>query len=147
MPTEVVCPTCNSVAQLSEVERDASCFCPTCDYPLFWANHTSFASTSGLDPEAGNGGLRRLPGTEGWAISEQITCPQCAEPNLTTENFCVRCGADLHPRPAVTTYVPLPPPVPAPLLAPRRRRWWPLLIGAAVVVVGVVTWILVQYAF
>jgi hypothetical protein len=147
VPTEVVCPTCNTVARLDEVGRDASCFCQTCDYPLFWANQTSFASAPGLGSVAGNGGLRRLPGTEGWAISDQITCPECAEPNLVTENYCVRCGADLHPRPAVPTYVPLPPPVPAPLSVRKRRRWWPVLVAVGVVVVGVVSWALVQYVF
>ena len=46
MPADVVCPTCNTVSHLDEVERDTGGFCSTCDYPLFWANRTTFAGPS-----------------------------------------------------------------------------------------------------
>ncbi|MDA8300440.1 MAG: hypothetical protein M0005_02585 [Actinomycetota bacterium] len=154
MAADVVCPTCNTVSHLDEVERDANCFCRTCDYPLFWAKRTSLApapSGQAGGGTNGNGSRRRLPGAEGWAVTEQVTCPECCEPNLLTESFCVRCGADLHPRPPAPAYV-APPPVPRPVPVPpepapaRRRRWWPWVTAACLPFIGLVTWILVTYA-
>ena len=151
---EVMCPTCNTVGHFDEVERDADCFCQTCDYPLFWARprHTGPGAVPAASPaELPEGGRRRLPGTEGWAISEQLVCPRCFEPNLTTEGFCVRCGADLHPRPPAPVYLP-PPPVPRPvpvqpvLVPSQRRHWWPWVAAACLVVIGLVAWLLVAYA-
>jgi hypothetical protein len=152
VPIDVVCPTCNTVSHVPELERDSNCFCRTCDYPLFWAARTSFAGTADAGAGAPLGtGLRRMPGTEGWAVYEQLKCPVCSEPNLVTEDYCVRCGADLHPRPPV----PVPPPPPPPVAVPvaltmavpvRRRRWWPWLVAAAVVLAGVAAWLVAAYA-
>ena len=126
MAVDVVCPTCNTVSHLPGVDRDAGSFCTTCDYPLFWAKRTAFAG-SAIDLSGGSG-LRRLPGTEGWAIGEKLVCPVCSEPNLVTETFCVRCGADLHPKPLPA--VPLPS-TQAPALEEthhrRHRNWLPVL--------------------
>jgi hypothetical protein len=145
MATDVVCPTCNTVSHFDELERDAEGFCSTCDYPLFWANRTVFATAT----TAGNErvGLRRLPGTEGWAVPERIGCPVCNEPNLLTQNFCVRCGADLRPQalPPVYAPEPLPPDLaPAPVPAPKRD-WLPFLVGAAFVLVCLVVWLVAAY--
>ncbi len=143
MPIDVVCPTCNTVSRLEGVERDASSFCQTCDFPLFWAQPSRSASVASRTE---GWGLRRLPGTEGWAIAERLTCPECSEPNLQTEDLCVRCGADLHPRPPARQLPPPPPPpAPGPVAARRRWRWWPVTVAAAVVLAGLVAWALVQY--
>ena len=144
MPTDVVCPTCNTVSHLDDVERDADGFCSTCDYPLFWANRTAFAA-----PATGKNervGLRRLPGTEGWAVLRAISCPVCSEPNLVTQKFCVRCGAELHPQPA---------PVVAPRTGPARSRSGTggqgpsrlvaLRGGAAFVLVCLAVWLVAVY--
>ena len=145
MAVDVVCPTCNTVSHLPEVGRDSDSFCRTCDYPLFWARQTSLAPKDlGL---ADSRGLRRLPGTEGWAIAERIVCPECSEPNLVTETFCVRCGADLRPRPLPPIYVPSapPPPVEAPLSVARRRDWLPAVVVLAFAVECLLVWLIGAY--
>jgi hypothetical protein len=143
MPTDVLCPTCNTVSSLDDLDRDAGGFCSTCDYPLFWANQTAFAAAPGT---ASNEriGLRRLPGTEGWAIPQQILCPVCSEPNLLTEDFCVRDGAELRPKPPPPVYVPEPV---APEIEPGRDKWdWlPLAVAAAFVVVCLAVWLVAAY--
>jgi hypothetical protein len=144
LPTDVVCPTCNTVSHLEDVERDADGFCSTCDYPLFWASQTAFATaTTGTTERVG---LRRLPGTEGWAVLQKILCPVCSEPNLVTQDFCVRCGADLRPQPP-----PVFDPGPAPLdLGPEaatgpKRDWLPFLVTAAFVLVCGAVWLVAAY--
>lgn len=145
MAVDVVCPTCNTVSHLSDVERDAGSFCTTCDYPLFWAKRTAFAGNA-IDLSEG-AGLRRLPGTEGWAIGEKLICPVCAEPNLVTETFCVRCGADLHPKPLPPIFIPS---TPAPALEePRHRRrhrnWLPVLVLVGFAVECALVWYIGAY--
>jgi hypothetical protein len=143
MPTDVVCPTCNTVSHLDEVERDAGGFCSTCDFPLFWANRTAFAGPStGVHERVG---LRRLPGTEGWAIPQRIMCPVCDEPNLLTQDFCVRCGADLRPKPP-PEFVPEQAPVDLEPQTPKRKRdWAPLLVATAFVLVCLAVWLVAVY--
>jgi hypothetical protein len=146
MPLDVTCPTCNTVSHLEEVGRNSTCFCSTCDYPLFWAIRTSFAGAP-IDLTEGVG-LRRLPGTEGWAIVEQLTCPACYEPNLLKENFCVRCGADLHPKPPPPIFIPASPlpdlePPPSP---PHKRTWLlPVAVVVALVVELFAVWLVGAY--
>jgi len=149
---DVVCPTCNTLSHLQQVERDATCFCPTCDYPLFWAELASFApSPDGQGATNGDGGRRRLPGTEGRATPDKLACPACVEPNLVTESYCVRCGADLHPKPPAPPYVAPPPapktalPTEAVVVTARRRRLWPWVAFAGLPIVGLVSWLLVSY--
>ena len=141
LPIDVICPTCNTLAHLDELERDASGFCQTCDYPLFWANRATTVAVNKDRP--GEVGLRRLPGTEGRAILEHIACPVCAEPNLVINYFCIRCGSDLRPRALARTVVrlPAPPeieiaPVPPPPERFRATSTRPVL-ALAVVMTGV----------
>jgi DNA-directed RNA polymerase subunit RPC12/RpoP len=154
VPVEVVCPTCNTTSRFDELSRDASCFCPTCDYPLFWARTVHFAGPpKSLEAGAAPAGRRRLPGTEGWAVHEKLLCPSCSEPNLLTGELCVRCGAELYPRPPLPA-PKAPPPPPAPkaspappvTLPPRRRRWWPWVVAAFVPVLGLAAWLIVSLA-
>ncbi|HET9059770.1 MAG TPA: hypothetical protein VFN61_07600 [Acidimicrobiales bacterium] len=145
MPVDVVCPTCNTVSHLSDVTRDSDSFCRTCDYPLFWARQTTFAATK-IDLTDGPG-LRRLPGTEGWAVSERIVCPTCSEPNLVAETMCVRCGSDLRPRQLPPIYVPA---TPLPSLEPpaqrqRRRDWVPAVVVLAFAVECLLIWLIGAY--
>jgi hypothetical protein len=144
VPTDVLCPTCNTLSHFDDLERDAGGFCSTCDYPLFWANQTTFAG-----PATGSNeriGLRRLPGTEGWAIPQRILCPVCNEPNLLTEDFCVRDGAELRPKPPPPVYIPEPPGPdiePAPVRA--KRDWLPFLSAAAFVIACLAVWLVTAY--
>lgn len=144
MPTDVVCPTCNTVSHLDDVERDSGGFCSTCDYPLFWASQTAFAA-----PATGNNervGLRRLPGTEGWAVLQKIMCPVCSEPNLVTQEFCVRCGAELRPKPPpVVALEPAPLDIEAERAAQAHRDWLPFAVALAFVLVCLGVWLVAAY--
>jgi hypothetical protein len=144
MPTDVVCPTCNTVSHFEDLDRDAGGFCNTCDYPLFWANRTAFAASGTVTSE--RVGLRRLPGTEGWAIPQHIACPVCSEPNLLTEDYCVRDGAELRPKPPPPVEVPEPsPPDVEPKATRAKRDWLPVLVGAAFVLVCLAVWLVSAY--
>jgi uncharacterized paraquat-inducible protein A len=146
----VVCPTCNTLSTLDALARDASSFCPTCDYPLFWAKPAGLPPRGAAVEAKAWGSRRRLPGTEGRCLGARLSCPQCSEPNMVTNSFCVRCGADLHPLPGPPATVTLPPPpLPRPALAEppspsRRRRWWPAAAAAAALV-GLLAWALVAH--
>ena len=141
MSTEITCPTCGTVSHFDELGRDASSFCRTCDYPLFWVRSAQLAAAG----SGGDAGLRRLPGTVGRASVATLECPACTEPNLVSAAICIRCGADLHPAPAPEALPPPPPTVvyePPPPPPPARRPVWPwvalivaLLIGITVLVV------------
>jgi hypothetical protein len=153
MPVEVVCPTCNTASRFDELLRDATCFCPTCDFPLFWARTANFTGPAvSPDVKVAPAGRHRLPGAEGWAVPEKLLCPSCSEPNLVTGEFCVRCGAELYPRPPSPAPKappqPAPKPSPAPLVVPprHRRRWWPWVVAALVPLVGVAAWLVASYA-
>jgi len=111
-PTETVtCPECGTRSALDLLRRDASGFCPQCDFPLFWAERgpgrTDVATS---DP----GPVRRSPGVEGEAAGVVVACLTCGEHNAHARGLCVRCGADLTPPPA-----PVPPLPPAPEPEPQ----------------------------
>ncbi len=142
MTTEVTCPTCGTVSQLDDVNRDAGAFCRVCDYPLFWIR----ASRTGQG-EGGlagiNNGLRRLPGTAGLVVVATLPCWNCDEHNPVNGVICIRCGLELHPAPPVyhppppptepePVVEPEPPPPPKPPLIPPE--WVPALVVAALLV-------------
>ena len=116
MTTEVTCPTCGTLAQLDEVNRDAQAFCRVCDYPLFWIR--AAATGEGEGGLAGDPGLRRLPGTAGLVTVATLSCWNCNEPNAITGIHCIRCGLELHPVP-VFELPPPPPPEPEPVVVPE----------------------------
>src|SRR5690606_3399962 len=79
--TEVSCRECGTVTAVSVTGRTASDFCPSCDYPLFWAGSGGAAvSEAGSAADA----LRRAPGTSGSVTSSSLTCPECGEKNPST---------------------------------------------------------------
>jgi hypothetical protein len=106
----LACPECGTVSTVHADRRLASDFCPTCDYPLFWARPSS---SGGLDLDASDDALRRAPGASGNALSATVACPACAELNVPTAVTCVRCGSLMNPPPP-----PPPPPLPEPAPAP-----------------------------
>jgi hypothetical protein len=135
--SEVTCPTCGTVAQLDEINRDAEAFCRVCDYPLFWIRSAGFGEGEG--GVIGDPGLRRLPGTAGLRTVATFPCWNCDEPNPLNGVDCIRCGLDLHPAPVVATPPPPPPdpePLPEPEPPPPPKRpliplaWVPALIAA-----------------
>lgn len=107
----VTCPECGTLSALDLLRRDASGFCPQCDFPLFWAERGPGrvdAATVDLGP------VRRSPGVEGEVAGVAVACPTCGEHNAHARGPCVRCGADLTPPPP-----PVLPPPPAPEPEPR----------------------------
>ena len=72
-------------------------------------------------------------------------CPVCDEPNLLTQDFCVRCGADLRPKPP-PEFVPEQAPVDLEPQTPKRKRdWAPLLVATAFVLVCLAVWLVAVY--
>lgn len=133
---DITCPSCATVTHLVDLRRDASEFCPTCDYPLFWARSTTFGGTNG---DSAGAGLRRLPGTAGRATELFLACPNCTEPNPVSGVNCIRCGADLHP---VAAPPPKPLPPPPPVLAPPpppppKRKLWPIVLTIVLALIAV----------
>ncbi|MBO3088033.1 hypothetical protein [Cellulomonas dongxiuzhuiae] len=136
----VTCPECGTRAALDLLRRDASAFCPQCDYPLFWADRGGArAAASDADPAP----VRRSPGVEGELAGVVVACLVCGEHNAHARGPCVRCGSDLTPRPAP---VLLPPPAPEP--APQvvqvpvavpcaHPRTWVVALLAALLGAGV----------
>lgn len=131
---QIVCPECGTVADVTLNRRDAIDFCARCDYPLFWT-----PSAVIRDGGAGNGeSLRRLPGTAGRVTVASVACPTCAEANLVSAEFCVRCGGPMvlpepepEPEPVVVVEPePLPPLEPE----PTGIAWWWWVIGAATLI-------------
>jgi hypothetical protein len=130
---EVACPSCGTLAQLAELNRDASSFCTACDFPLFWSRSGAPSGEDGGDAQAG---LRRLPGTAGRVAVASVHCPSCNEPNPVMGTHCIRCGADLHPVPVEEPPAPVPEPE-APVVEPRRRPAWLLPVCAVIIVLTV----------
>jgi hypothetical protein len=126
------CPSCGTVSAVDYARRDATGFCPACDFPLFWSKDRIVPPSSD-GPEAG--ALRRLPGTAGREALASLLCPACDEPNPATGVVCVRCGSVLRP------VAPEPEPVlvfePEPVfeLGPEpQRSWWPFIVAGVLAV-------------
>jgi len=111
--TTVTCPECGTVSPVHPGQRLASDFCPSCDYPLFWARPSAVA----VDAEDSDEARRRAPGTSGTAAAASLACPSCAELNLPTAVVCVRCGASMLPPPPAAE-PPLPEPQPVVVVQP-----------------------------
>lgn len=141
MSAETTCPACGTVSHFDELSRDASAFCRSCDYPLFWSRSAQLAAVGAGD---GTTGLRRLPGTAGRQSVATLECPSCTEPNAITATVCIRCGADMHPAPAVAAPEPAPEPEPTLVEAvpasarPARWPWIALGIAALIAVIGLI---------
>ncbi|MEO9137803.1 MAG: hypothetical protein ABI345_01925 [Jatrophihabitans sp.] len=142
MATETLtCPECGTVASVTLNRRDATDFCRSCDYPMFWTPARVYTDNLA---RAAQEALRRLPGTVGRATVASRACPHCAEPNALSAQLCVRCGLSMYPvqapppPPPVVEYV-APPPV---YVEPERGvAWWVwalLALGFVVLVVLVV---------
>lgn len=145
---DIVCPECGQATSFVAIRRAADEFCPKCDYPLFWAPSAIPMATPGSTNLAT---LRRLPGAGGRQRVGSKVCPECGELSPLTETHCIRCGADLDPKPA-------PPPEPAPIRevvvppppppAVPKRPWWivPALVVSSIVLliclIALLDWLL-----
>src|SRR5437763_13736426 len=135
---EVSCPSCGTVSHYESMKRDASEFCRVCDYPLFWVRSAVFAGSD--DDGQAETGLRRLPGTAGRVLAASIPCPSCTEPNLVTAMVCIRCGADMHPKPVVVVEAPPPPPPepePEPVPEVRQIPWLLIVVVVVTLLAGI----------
>lgn len=139
----ITCPECGRQTDLVAIRRSAEEFCQHCDYPLFWAPSTVPSATPGANSAST---LRRLPGAGGRHRVGSKICPDCGELNPLSGIHCLRCNADLDPKPvAPVVVVPAPvrpvavvqPPAPPP---PRVTPWWWWASGAVVgsAIVGLV---------
>jgi hypothetical protein len=134
---EISCPSCGTASHYESMKRDSSEFCRVCDYPLFWVRSAVLAGVVG-DGEA-ESGLRRLPGTAGRMLAASIPCPNCTEPNLVTATVCIRCGADMHPKPVVVEAPapkPEPVPEPEPVSVPLQIPWILIAIVVTTLIAG-----------
>jgi hypothetical protein len=141
------CPECGAMQQVSLSRRDASDFCRSCDYPLFW---TPARVQRDRDDAGSDLSLRRLPGTVGRATIASLRCPHCFEPNAVTAQTCVRCGLPMvvaEQPPPPTVYVPPPPPPPVQLVPDKGVAWWVwALIGLAVTATVVLVALILTHA-
>jgi hypothetical protein len=132
-PVSIPCPDCGAIGSVDPTRRDATDFCPHCDFPLFWAKDRI---PIGEPADAGDDSLRRLPGALGRVVIASVPCPHCNELNLPSAAYCARCGLSMQPVPAPPPPPPPPAPRPAPappppVPVPDRERlwiWWVLLI-------------------
>ena len=114
----VTCPECGTRSALDVLRRDASAFCPRCDFPLFWAQRTAGVVPAEVDDDAPR---RRAPGIEGEVAGLVVPCPGCGEPHASARGTCVRCGADLTPPPPPVLPAP-PAPEPEPQVVVVREQ-------------------------
>lgn len=140
-PTEVtiVCPECGTPSAVALARRDADDFCPTCDYPMFWARpqDRTGGAQDGVDDARW-----RSPGASGASLIATVPCPACEELNVPSAAVCVRCGVSMVP-PLPPVPVPVPQPVPyVPPVPPRepepaeRFPWWWIAAMAALYAVA-----------
>lgn len=124
---EITCPECGHQTELVSIRRSSEEFCTHCDFPLFWVSSNVPTTTKGANSDAT---LRRLPGAGGRNRVGSKVCPECGELNPLGETHCIRCTAELDPKPAPPPVVveatppPPPPPEPEPEPEPITTPWW-----------------------
>lgn len=122
---EITCPECGHQTDLVSIRRSSEEFCPQCDFPLFWVSSNVPATVPGANSDAT---LRRLPGAGGRHRVGSKVCPECGELNPLGETHCLRCRAELDPKPVAPVVAapppPPPPPPPEPEPEPITTPWW-----------------------
>ena len=122
---EITCPECGHQTELVSIRRSSEEFCTHCDFPLFWVSSNVPTTTKGANSDST---LRRLPGAGGRTRVGSKVCPACGELNPLGETHCIRCTAELDPKPApppvVVVAPPPPPPPPEPEPEPITTPWW-----------------------
>jgi ribosomal protein L40E len=124
---EITCPECGHQTELVSIRRSSEEFCTHCDFPLFWVSSNVPTTTKGANSDST---LRRLPGAGGRNRVGSKVCPECGELNPLGTTHCIRCTAELDPKPAPPPVVvvaappPPPPPEPEPEPEPITTPWW-----------------------
>lgn len=150
----IECPSCGAIVDLGTLRQSAEEFCPSCDYPLFWARSREGAPEPDEESEEGRAlaaAVRRRPGAAGRKVLAGEPCPVCQELNTPRAVYCHRCGADMRPPPPPPP-TPAPEPVATPAATPpetpgrERRPWWlvPLIVAGAVLAAVQVVVLLVR---
>jgi hypothetical protein len=107
--------------------NSAAAFCPTCDYPLFFANRP--VAVPRAETRAAQ---RRLPGVDGRDALGRIVCRGCGEPNPPDEGaLCLRCGAYLVPPKPEVVQVDVVREVPVEVVVHDHRWRWIALAALA----------------
>ncbi len=138
--TTLTCPECGTQTTVTLSRRDAQDFCPSCDYPMFWARPEQAA---GRPDAGGDDARRRLPGASGATQLATVPCPSCGELNLPGAWLCIRCESSMVVAPPPEPEpVPMPVPVvePEPMRFPEATREFPLWWFAAMIAVGALWW-------
>jgi hypothetical protein len=141
----LTCPGCGSEVEVDQGSKSSAEFCPTCDYPLFWATPPKEQQLLGGDDNA-EPTLRRLPGAGGKQAIATAACPRCFELNPLDAEVCLRCGSPMvlpDPEPEPEPVLEEPEPEPEPELIPEPEhdwRPWALLavLGAIAIVILVI---------
>jgi hypothetical protein len=122
----LTCPGCGSEVEVDPGSKSSAEFCPTCDYPLFWATPPKeFEILSGDDNAEPT--LRRLPGAGGKQAIATAACPTCFELNALDAVTCLRCGNPMvlpEPEPEPEPVLEEPEPEPEPELIPEPEHDW-----------------------
>lgn len=138
--TTLTCPECGTRTTVTLSRRDSQDFCPSCDYPMFWARPEQVA---GLPDAGGDDARRRLPGASGASQLATVPCPSCGELNLPGAWLCIRCDASMIVAPPPEPEpIPMPVPVvePEPMRVPEATREFPYWWFAAMIAVGALWW-------
>jgi hypothetical protein len=142
----LTCPGCGSEVEVGQFSKSSEEFCPTCDYPLFWAtppHEVVLESGDGADTT-----LRRLPGAGGRLQIATAACPTCNELNALDATTCIRCGGPMvlvepepEPEPA-----PEPEPEPEPtLIVEPAYDWRPWALLALLGIIAIVILLLLVF--
>lgn len=101
---DITCPQCSNI---TEVSAGVDTFCPTCDYPLFWADPAQStqrravqsAEVGAEDKSAEPEQDHDHPAEEDDLDAEatDIICRNCALRNPGNRTYCMRCGEELPP--------------------------------------------------
>ncbi len=92
----ITCPICGQVAELETIRMAADEFCPTCDFPLFWASDQPRPSR---DDHPVDGRTQQADPSE--PASTEVTCPRCGNAaalhttRATADDFCQACDFPL----------------------------------------------------
>lgn len=143
--TVLTCPECGTRTPVTLSRRDAQDFCPSCDYPMFWARPEQVA---GAPEPYGDDARRRLPGASGATQLATVPCPSCGELNVPGAWLCIRCDSPMVVAPPpVPEAPPMPEPVvvPEPVRVPQTTRSFPYWWFAAMIALGALWWGLSTY--
>ena len=136
----LACPECGTLTEVTLSRRDATDFCPACDYPMFWARPSDVTGSASV---TGDDARRRSPGASGESALATVPCPHCAELNLPGAWLCVRCDGSMIPEPPPPPPpVLMPQPAPEPLVVkdPVPAEPFPVLWLAAMIAIGAGAW-------